>query len=165
MSATSKRTLDGGVSMDMAEMSEDLVDLIRSAAVCYLGTASKEGVPDVAPLASVRALSHSSLAMAATLHGKSATNLRENPRAALVVHSTPPPKRHASIESMSQVTGGQIKGRATVLTSGEIHEETQRLTAETLGAEAAEIFDATLVLTIDEIYTITPRRTADQDAP
>jgi predicted pyridoxine 5'-phosphate oxidase superfamily flavin-nucleotide-binding protein len=146
----------------MAEMSKELMDLINSAPLCYLATVSKDRVPDVAPFASAMAISPDTIVMAATLQGKSVTNLRENPRAALVVHSAPPPKRDASMANIAQVSGGQIKGSATVVTSGAMHEQTKRMTAEVLGPEAAEIFDATIVLTVDEIHSIIPGTTTEE---
>lgn len=143
----------------MAEMSKELMDLINSAPLCYLATATKDGAPDVAPFASAMAISPDTIVMAATLRGKSVANLRENSRAALVVHSAPPPKREASMANIAQVSGGQIKGRATILTSGAMHEQAKSMTAEVLGPEAAEIFDATVVLTVEEIHSIIPGAT------
>jgi predicted pyridoxine 5'-phosphate oxidase superfamily flavin-nucleotide-binding protein len=140
----------------MQELSMGLMDLISSVELCYLGTTSREGVPDVAPLATVAALDASTLIMAVTLHGKSVSNLQENPQAALVVHSHPPRKAQASLSAISLVTGAQIKGRATILTSGDIHTEMGRRTAETLGSEARDTFDATIVLQVDEIHSLVP---------
>jgi predicted pyridoxine 5'-phosphate oxidase superfamily flavin-nucleotide-binding protein len=146
----------------MAEMSKELMDLINSAPLCYLATVSKDGVPDVAPFASAIAISPDTIVMAATLRGKSVANLRDNPRAALVVHSAPPPKREASMAKIAQVSGGQIKGRATILTSGTMHEQAKSMTAEVLGPETAEIFDATVVLTVEEIHPIIPGTTTEK---
>jgi predicted pyridoxine 5'-phosphate oxidase superfamily flavin-nucleotide-binding protein len=140
----------------MEELSKELMNLINGAPLCYLSTASREGVPDVAPLATVTALDAQTLVMSARLGGKSVSNLQENPRAALVVHSDPPPRALASLSTISRVKGAQIKGRATVLTSGDVHTEVGRQTAEVLGSEARDTFDATIVLQVDEIHSLVP---------
>lgn len=140
----------------MAELSNELMSLVNSVPLCYLATASRDGVPDIAPLASVAVVDAHTLIMAATLKGKSVANLRENPRAALIVHSDPPPRAQASLATISRVTGAQIKGRATILTSGDIHEQARRTTAEALGPEARDAFEATIVLEVDEIYSLVP---------
>jgi predicted pyridoxine 5'-phosphate oxidase superfamily flavin-nucleotide-binding protein len=140
----------------MAELSNELISLINSVPLCYLATANGDGVPDVAPLATVAALDGDTLIMAATLKGKSVSNLRENPRAALVVHSDPPSSAQASLSTISQVKGAQIKGRATILTSGDIHEQARRTVADALGPEARDMFDATIVFKVDRIYSLVP---------
>jgi predicted pyridoxine 5'-phosphate oxidase superfamily flavin-nucleotide-binding protein len=140
----------------MAEMSKDLMDLVAKVPLCYLATASRDGVPDVAPVATAIAVDASTIAVAVTAHGKSATNVRENPSAALVVHSTPPAGKQASMASISQVKGAQIKGTAVLLASGEVHEQARRRTTETLGPEARDTFDATVVLRVDEVFSLVP---------
>jgi len=140
----------------MVEMSKELIDLINNVPSCYLATATKDGVPNVDPFSSVRAVSADTIVIAANRLGKTVTNLKENPQAALVVHSEPPPRGEASLERLARVTGGQIKGSATLPTSGDIYEQTKRMTAEILGPEAAEAFDATIVLKVEEVFSITP---------
>ena len=140
----------------MAQMPEKLRELINSVPLCYLATSSREGVPDVAPLATVVAVDADTVAMAVTAQGKSATNIRENPRAALVVHSDPPPRARASLATISRVKGAQIKGRAIVLTSGDLHEQAMRITAGALGPKARDLFDATIILEVDEIFSLVP---------
>jgi predicted pyridoxine 5'-phosphate oxidase superfamily flavin-nucleotide-binding protein len=41
----------------MAEMSKELMDLINGGGYCYLATASKDGMPNVAIIGSTRAVS------------------------------------------------------------------------------------------------------------
>lgn len=140
----------------MAEMSKDLMDLVNSVPLCYLATASRDGVPDVAPVATAVAVDSNTVVVAVTAKGKSASNIRENPRAALVVHSAAPARTQASLNSISQVLGAQFKGRATILTSGDAHEEARRRTAESLGPEPRDTFDATTVLEVDEVFSLVP---------
>ncbi len=140
----------------MVEMSKELIDLINKVPSCYLATATRDGVPNVDPFSSVRAVGPDTIIIAANRAGKTVTNLKGNPRAALVFHSQPPPRGEASIEKLALVIGGQIKGTATILTSGDLHEQAKRMTAEMLGPQAAEAFDATIVLKVEEVFSITP---------
>jgi hypothetical protein len=102
------------------------------------------------------AVDSGTVVVAVTGQGKSASNIRKNPRAALVVHSSLPAGTRASLHSISRVFGAQLKGRATLLTSGEAHDQARRRTAETLGPEARDAFDATVVLTVDEVFSLVP---------
>lgn len=140
----------------MAEMPQGLRELISKVAVCYLATASPDGIPDVAPLMTAIVVDAGTIAVAVKAQGKSATNLRGNPHAALVVHTEPPAGADASLASISQVMGAQIKGTATVHTSGDVYELVRRRTSETLDLEAAEIFDATVVLKVEEVFSLVP---------
>lgn len=140
----------------MAEMSKDLMDLVNSVPLCYLATASRDGVPDVAPVATATAVDANTIVVAVTARGKSASNIRENPSAALVAHSAAPTRTQASLNSISRVLGAQVKGRAALLTSGEAHEQARRRTAESLGPEARDTFDATVVLRVDEVFSLVP---------
>ncbi|MDH4207283.1 MAG: pyridoxamine 5'-phosphate oxidase family protein [Anaerolineae bacterium] len=141
----------------MAEMPQEIVDLINSVPLCYLATATRSGIPDVAPVATAVARDAGTILVAVTAQGKSATNIRENARAALVVHSTPPSGRQASLASISQVRGAQIKGRAVVVASGDHHEQARKRTVESLGPEARDTFEATIVLQVEEIHSLVPQ--------
>ena len=140
----------------MAEISKELMDLINSVPCCYLATASREGVPNVVPAGSTAAVSPDTIVVAGVFLGKTLENLKENPKAAIVVNSAAPPKAEISVEKLAQVTGGQIKGSVTLLTSGDIHEQTKSMVAKLLGTEAARMLKATVVLKVEEIYSVTP---------
>jgi predicted pyridoxine 5'-phosphate oxidase superfamily flavin-nucleotide-binding protein len=141
----------------MAEMPQEIVDLINSVPLCYLATATRSGIPDVAPVATSVARDATTILVSVTAQGKSAANIRENPRAALVVHSTPPSGAQASLASITQVKGAQIKGKAVVVTSGDNHELARNRAAEALGPEARDTFAATIVLQVEEIYSLVPQ--------
>jgi predicted pyridoxine 5'-phosphate oxidase superfamily flavin-nucleotide-binding protein len=140
----------------MQQISKELMDLINSAPCCYLATASKDGVPNVVPVGSTAAVSPDTIVVAGIFLGKTLDNLKENPKAALVVNSAAPPKAEISVEKMAQITGGQVKGSVTLLTSGDVHEQTKGMLAKILGAEAAQMLKATVVLKVEEVYSITP---------
>ena len=140
----------------MAQMSQEMMDLINSVPCCYLATASKDGLPNVVPAGSTAAVSPDTIVIAGVFLRKTLENLGENPKAALVVNSAAPPKTEISIEKLAQVTGGQVKGSVSVLTSGDVHEQTKAMVAQLLGTEAAQMLKATVVLKVEEIYSITP---------
>lgn len=140
----------------MAQMSEEIMDLINSVPCCYLATASIAGVPNVVPAGSTAAVSPDTIVVAGIFLDKTLENLEENPKAAVVVNSAAPPKAEISVEKLAQITGAQIKGSVTLLTSGDMHEQTRGMVAKILGAEAAQLLKATVVLKVEEIYSITP---------
>jgi len=140
----------------MAKMSEELIELLNSLPTCYLATASAEGIPNVDPVNSAIAIAPDTIAIAATPLKKTLKNIRENARAALVFHATPPARSEASLENLAQIAGGQVKGRTTVMSSGEVHDRIKETVMETLGAEVAEKM-LTIILKIEQIHSITPK--------
>lgn len=140
----------------MVEMSKEMMDLINSVPCCYLATASKDGVPNVVPVGSTAAVSPDTIVVAGVFLGKTLENLKENPKAAVVVNSAAPPKAEISIEKLAQITGWQMKGSVALLTSGDMHEQTKGMVTKILGAEAAQMLKATVVLKVEEIYSIMP---------
>jgi predicted pyridoxine 5'-phosphate oxidase superfamily flavin-nucleotide-binding protein len=140
----------------MTQMSKELMDLINSVPCCYWATASKNGMPNVGPIGTTTAVSPDTIVAAAIMMGKTLDNLKENPEAAVVVNSMPPAssKAEMSLEKYAQVTGAQIKGSVTLLTSGDIHEQTKSAVAQVLGPEIAQAVKATAVLKVEEIYSV-----------
>lgn len=138
----------------MAQMSKEMMDLINSVPCCYWATASKDGTPNVAPAATTTAVSPDTIVAAGIFLGKTLDNLKENPKAAVVVNSAAPSKAEMSLEKYAQVTGAQIKGSVTLLTSGDMHEQTKRVVAQALGAEVGQMVKATIVLKVEEIYSV-----------
>ena len=63
----------------MAEMSKELMELINGGGYCYVGTASKDGMPNMCILGSTRAVSPDTIIMAAGFMNKGLKNLEENP--------------------------------------------------------------------------------------
>ena len=138
----------------MAKMSKELLDLINNVMFCYLATASKEGVPDVIPIGSIRAVSPDTIVMTAGQIPKSLRNLKENRKAAILVLSSAPSEGEVSIPKLLQVHGGQIKGTVEVMTSGDIHEQMKDMVAELVHPEVARKLRATLILHVEEISYI-----------
>jgi predicted pyridoxine 5'-phosphate oxidase superfamily flavin-nucleotide-binding protein len=139
----------------MAQMSQEIMNLINGDDYCYVATASKDGMPNMAIIGSVRAVSPDTIIMAAGFMNKSFKNLQENPKASVIVYtSLPPQKTKASAEDMTKIGGAQIKGSVSLLTSGDVHEQTKKMIAERLGPEMAAMIKATVVLKVEEIYSV-----------
>ena len=140
----------------MAQMSKELMDLINSVPCCYWATASKDRTPNVAPAGTTGAVSPDTIVAAGILLGKTLDNLKENPKAAVLVTSAAPApsKAEMSAEKYAQVTGAQIKGSVTLLTSGDVHEQVKSVVAQALRAEVAKMVKATIALKVEEIYSV-----------
>jgi len=140
----------------MAEMSPELMDLINSAPCCYLATASKDGVPNVVPVGSTAAVSPDTIVVAGLFMLKTLENLKQNPKAAVVINATKPPDKEGSGGKGPKFIGGQVKGSVTLLTSGDMHEQTKNRIAQKIGTEMAGRIKATVVIKAEEIYSVTP---------
>ena len=140
----------------MAEMTKELMNLIDDGdGYCYWGTASKDGVPNVAIYRATRAASPDTIVLTSHIMGKTFENIRENPRASVVVYSgLPSDKRQASPQGFMQVSGGQVKGSASLQSSGEWFEQTKAMMAESVGPEAAAKLQAVVVLKVEEVYSV-----------
>jgi predicted pyridoxine 5'-phosphate oxidase superfamily flavin-nucleotide-binding protein len=80
--------------------------------VIPVATASPDGVPNVVPMRFVRVVDDETVVVADNYMGKGAANLRRNPWLALTVWDRESKRAY------------QIKGRAEVLTSGPLFDET-----------------------------------------
>ena len=139
----------------MAEMSKELMDLINGGGYCYFATASKDGMPNVAIIGSTRAVSPDTIIVAAGFMNKGFKNLQENPQASVIVYSNLPfDKMHASMEDFAKIGGGQVKGKVTVLTSGEMYEGVKNTIRERLGPQIADMTKAAISLKVEEVYTV-----------
>jgi predicted pyridoxine 5'-phosphate oxidase superfamily flavin-nucleotide-binding protein len=139
----------------MANMSKELMDLINGGGYCYVATASKGGMPNMAIIGSTRAVSPDTIVMAAGFMNKSLKNLEENPKASVIVYSAlPANKMQASQQELARATGGQIKGSVSLLTSGDMHERVKSAMVERFGPQMGEMIKATVMLKVEEIYSI-----------
>jgi predicted pyridoxine 5'-phosphate oxidase superfamily flavin-nucleotide-binding protein len=141
--------------INMAEMTQEVMGLINGDDYSYLATASKDGKVNVAIIGSARAVSPDTIAMAAGFMNKSYQNLQENPKATIIVYSSLPPlKTKATMEDFSKIGGAQIKGSVTLLTSGEVHENMKKMIAERISQAMADMMKATVILKVEEVYTV-----------
>jgi predicted pyridoxine 5'-phosphate oxidase superfamily flavin-nucleotide-binding protein len=133
----------------MAEMTIEMMNLINNMAAPYLATASKEGVPNVVPCGSTRAINPDTITITALHLNKTFRNLEENPKVALVFHSELGKKGERR-----EVRGWQIKGEATLVNYGEYYERAKEGAVKRFGEEAAKMVKAAVVIRVKEIYNI-----------
>lgn len=140
----------------MAEMSKELMELINTVPCCYWATTSKDGTPNVAAVGTTTAVSPTTIVAAGIFLGKTLDNLKQNPKVAVIVTSVAPApsKAEMTLEKYAQVTGAQIKGSVTLMTSGDIHEQIKSGVARVLGAQAAQMIKETIALKVEEIYSV-----------
>ena len=104
------------------EMSNEIQDMINENLV-HLATTTSDGVPNVVPVGGIRAISDSELLIVDVLFDKTKKNLIENPHVAIAVE----------VLGKGAPRGYQLKGRATIHTSGELFDS-----AETMVERMAE---------------------------
>jgi predicted pyridoxine 5'-phosphate oxidase superfamily flavin-nucleotide-binding protein len=139
----------------MAEMSKEIMDMVNGDDYSYVATASKDGMPNTAIIGSARAVSPDTIIMAAGFMNKTFQNLQENPKASVIVYSSlPPAKTKASMADFARIGGAQIKGSVSLVTSGDIHERNKQMIAERLSPDMAAMMRATVVLKVEEIYSV-----------
>lgn len=133
----------------MVEMTAEMMDLINNMAAPYLATASREGVLNVVPCGSTRAVGPDTITITALHLDKTLRNLEENPNVALVFNSELGKKG-----ALRDVKGWQIKGEATLMRSGEYFERAKEGAAKRFGPEASDRVKAAVVIKVTEIFNI-----------
>ncbi len=92
-------------------------DILKSN-VCYLATSSKNGKPNVVPMGLVQPIDDSTVMIVDVRMNKTMCNLSENEQVALAVTDS------------AKMQAYQLKGKANVVTSGEIFENANLLVKE-----------------------------------
>ena len=99
----------------MVKLNEEMIEAFNNAKVVPLSTASKDGVPNVAPMATLHLKDSETIWILDNFMQKTAANVAENPKASIYLYG-------------DGVKGCyQIKGDAEMLTSGEAYEEAKKL--------------------------------------
>ena len=130
----------------MANMTQAVMDMIARE-FCYWATADKKGVPHIEMQGSTTAISPDTILMVPRFRKQTFNNLVTNPKAAIIVYaSLPHDKTKAQNDQLSLINGFQIKGTATVFTSGEAYEQTKKMVAERLHPKMAEIMEQSVYI-------------------
>ena len=111
--------MDPEVEGRIMKMSKEIQDMINENVV-HLATTSNGGIPNVVPVGGIRAMSESELLIVDVLFDKTKNNLLENPHVAIAVE----------VLGKGAPRGYQLKGRATIHTSGELFEEVEKIVDE-----------------------------------
>lgn len=67
----------------MAKVTDEIKESLKMTKIAYLATATKDGVPNVVPIAAVKFLDDETLLISDQYFGKTLNNLKENPKIAL----------------------------------------------------------------------------------
>lgn len=67
----------------MAKVTEEIKESLKTTKIAYLATATKDGGPNVVPIAAVKFLDDETLLISDQYFGKTLNNLKENPKIAL----------------------------------------------------------------------------------
>ena len=123
----------------MPELTQDMKDMIASQQ-CFVGTVSKDGVPNVAPKRSTRVLDDSTLIFNEGTGGTTYQNILDGSKVSVAV------------VNREVLDGYRFLCRAELQTSGELYEEAKQVSLKTLGRAPVGV----VLLHIEEIHSLKP---------
>jgi predicted pyridoxine 5'-phosphate oxidase superfamily flavin-nucleotide-binding protein len=127
--------------MMMVSLNADMKELFGKTKLFPVATASKAGVPNVAPIAYVRLVCDDTIWLADNFMNKTFANLKENPLAALYMWDPDSKKCF------------QIKGKVEITTSGPDFEKMKEwVQGRTPGLPVKSL----IVMTVIELFQCTP---------
>jgi hypothetical protein len=97
--------------MKMANLTQEMKDLIESQKVCFVATADQKGKTNVSPKGSIYVVDDEILAFADLYSQKTRESLKVNPNIALTV------------VDLKALKGYQFKGKAELLEEGDIYND------------------------------------------
>ncbi len=125
----------------MAKITDEMKEVIGKARGFAIGTATKEGEPNVVPMGFCKVISDDEILLVKIFKGKTSDNVGANPKVAV------------SVWDMESRKGYQFKGAAKIETSGKVFDEADKMVKAMMPqAEPA----AAVVVKVDSIYTTTP---------
>ncbi len=95
----------------MPKLNGAVKDVFEKTAIYPVATASKDGIPNVVPIHYVKIYDEDTILLVDNFMNKSLKNIQENPQIAI------------SVWDMNAKQAYQIKGQATIVTSGKPFEE------------------------------------------
>jgi len=125
----------------MVELTPEMKEMFAKAPVYPLATASKDGVPNVAPMKSVWLIDDRTIWVADNYMNKSLANMRENPKAAIYIWG---PETKGCI---------QIKGDVEILTAGP---EYEKMRADVKAKSDKYPAKSLIRITITDVYSCAP---------
>jgi predicted pyridoxine 5'-phosphate oxidase superfamily flavin-nucleotide-binding protein len=128
--------------LEMMKMGKEVLEMIEAVGLANVATADLTGRPNVVPKGSIKAVDDETLLYADLFPGTTRDNLEENPRIAL------------SFVDVRRMKGFQIKGRAKVLTSGDVFERTCEAVAS-LPFQLPRPY-AAVIISVDEVRDLAP---------
>jgi predicted pyridoxine 5'-phosphate oxidase superfamily flavin-nucleotide-binding protein len=123
----------------MPELTQEMKDMIASQQ-CFVGTTSKDGVPNVAPKRSTRVLDDSTLIFNEGTGGTTYQNILDGSKVSVAV------------VNREVLDGYRFLCRAEFQTSGELYEQAKELSLKTIGRAPLGV----VLLYIEEIHSLKP---------
>ncbi len=121
----------------MAKLTADMKAMVGKH-LAVVATASRSGVPNAGPKGSVVAIDDETLVFSEATGGKTLANLRENPNVTVMIFDR------------EKSDGYQAKGRAELITSGDLFEQIARRQEERKKSRPQYV----VRITIDEVYSV-----------
>lgn len=131
----------------MVKLTQEMIEALKEVKVFPLATASKDGIPNVAPMASVFQIDPETIWIGDNFMVKTLKNVLENPKAALYVYG------------QSAKGCFQIKADVIVKTEGEEHAKMKEMIHAKKPNLAAK---SLLILKVTEVYDCMPGPSAGQ---
>lgn len=127
----------------MAKMTDRIMEIFTKVPAAIFATATADGAPNAVPVGAKKVIDPETILISDQFFNKTAANLKSNPKVAVTFW-----EGHE---------GYQIKGTATVETSGPRFEETAKWIAE-MGAKAGFPLKSkgAVIIKIDEIFGVAP---------
>lgn len=134
----------------MVKLTEEMKAAFSTVRVFPVATASKDGVPNVAPIGFCMLMSDDTIWIADNFMRKTLANLRENPKVAIYVWG---PETKGCF---------QIKGDAEILTEGTDFQKMREIVLSKMSKAPAK---SLIVVTITEVFSCTPGPGAGERIP
>jgi predicted pyridoxine 5'-phosphate oxidase superfamily flavin-nucleotide-binding protein len=127
----------------MAKLTQRIKEIFEKQETVVLATASKEGIPNVVPVNAKKILDDETILISDQFFNKTLSNMKDNPRVAITIW-----------ENFEKY---QIKGTATIETSGKRFEETAKW-IEDIGKHVNLPLKSkgAAIITITDIYNVSP---------
>lgn len=127
----------------MAKMTDRMMEIFNKVPTAILATATADGAPNAVPVGAKKIIDSETILISDQFFNKTLANLKTNPKLAVTFW-----EGHE---------GYQIKGTATIETSGPRYEETAKW-IEDLGAKAGFPLKSkgAVIIKIDEIFGVAP---------
>lgn len=127
----------------MAKLTQRIKEIIEKQETIVLATATKEGLPNVVPVNAKKIIDDETILISDQFFNKTLKNLKDNPQVAITI--------------WDKLEGYQIKGTATIETSGKRFEETAKWIDEVANKLNLPIKSkGTIIVKLTEIYNVSP---------
>jgi predicted pyridoxine 5'-phosphate oxidase superfamily flavin-nucleotide-binding protein len=125
----------------MVSINSEMKDLFSKVKLFPVATASKKGIPNVAPIAFVVLVKDDTIWLADNFMNKTLANIKENPHAAIYLYDSDSKKCF------------QVKGTIDVKTSGEDYEKMRKMVLDKKPGLPAK---SLLIMKITEVFECMP---------